>query len=194
MPEQAGAVRGGQTRALSTAVADFDEDGMPDLASGFATSSGAGVVTVHRGNVDALWPYGALRGTQPPAFLPDARAFALPEAPDFLAAGDFDADGHWDIVAARAGSSSLYWLKGDGHGGFAEPRRIALPGAVTAMTSGDINRADGLTDIMVAVTGDAGSQVLVFESPAGALRGEPETYRSARACLVAGRDAFGWRA
>jgi hypothetical protein len=170
------ALRGSQTRALSTTRGDFDEDGMPDLVSGFATAGGAGAVAVHRGNVDALWPYGALRGADPPAFLPDARVFALPEAPDFLAAGDFDADGHWDIVAAHAGSTALYLLKGDGHGGFAPAERIALPGSVTAMTSGEINRADGLTDLMVAVTGAAGPQALVFESPDGALRGAPEAF------------------
>lgn len=172
----AGSLRGSQTHALSTVAGDFDEDGMPDLASGFATAGGAGAVTVHRGNVDALWPYGALRGTDPPAFLPDARVFSLPEAPDFLAAGDFDADGHWDIVAARSGGSALYFLKGDGHGGFAEAQRIPLPGSVTAMTSGEINRADGLTDLMVAVTGGAGRQVMVFESPDGALCGKPEVF------------------
>ena len=169
-------IQSNQTRALSTAAGDFDEDGMPDLASGFATAGGGGAVTVHRGNVDALWPYGALRGTDPPAFLPDARVFALPEAADFLAVGDFDADGHWDIVAARSGSSALYLLKGDGHGGFAEAERIPLPGNVTAMTSGEINRPDGLTDLMVAVNRGSGAQALVFESPAGALRGEPETF------------------
>jgi hypothetical protein len=165
----------GQARALSTAKADFDEDGMPDLAAGFATPEGGSVV-IHRGNVDALWPYGPLRGTEPPAFLPDARVFPLPEAPDFLAAGDFDADGHWDIAAAHAGSSALYFLKGDGHGGFAEARRIALPGKVTAMTSGEIDRPDGLTELIVAVSGDSGPQVLVFESPDGALRGTPEAF------------------
>ncbi len=44
------------------------------------------------------------------------------------------------------------------------------------MTSGEINRADGLTDLMVGVTGGDGPQVLVFESPNGALRGTPEAF------------------
>lgn len=132
----------------------------------------------------ALWQSGT-KG-EPPAFLPDARVFTLPEVPDFLRAGDFDADGHWDLVAAHAGSNSLYLLRGDGHGGFAAPERIALPGAVIALTTGEINRVDGLTDIAVAVTGDNGSQVLVFESSMGALRGKPETYPipAAAAALV----------
>jgi uncharacterized repeat protein (TIGR01451 family) len=165
----------GSAKPLSLATADFDEDGMPDLVGGYATGGGAGAIAIHRGNVDALWPYGtALRNGTPPAFLPDARVVAVPEQPDFLGAGDFDADGHWDIVTARLGSHALYLLRGDGHGGFAPPEKIDLPGAVTALATGEINRLDGLTDIAVGVTGDAGSQILVFESPAGALRGKPE--------------------
>jgi len=160
----------------ATTRADFDEDGMPDLAAGLATSNGAGAIAIHRGNVHALWPYGPYRGTDQPAFLPDARVFSLPEPPDFLAAGDFDADGHYDIVAAQAGGAALYFLKGDGHGGFADPQYIPLPGAVTAMTAGEFNRPDGLADLMVAVTTPSGPQALVFESPAGAIRATPETF------------------
>ncbi len=161
-------------RPTALASADFDEDGMPDLASGYAAADGTGIVTIHRGNANALWPYG--KAADPPAFLPDARVFALPVAPDFLGAGDFDADGHWDLVAAHAGDQALYLLHGDGHGGFSTPERIDLPGAVTAFTTGEINRVDGLTDIAVGVEGQNGAQVLVFESPAGALRGEPEVF------------------
>jgi len=70
---------------LALASADFDEDGMPDLVSGYAAADGTGVLSVHRGNVDALWPYGkAIRNGEPPAFHPDARVFTLPEAPDVL--------------------------------------------------------------------------------------------------------------
>ena len=164
-------------RPLALVSADFDEDGMPDLASAYVTPEGAGIVTLHRGNVDALWPYGkAIRNGEPPAFLPEAQVFTIPEAPDFLGAGDFDADGHWDLVAGHLGGKSLYFLRGDGHGGFAKAERIDLPGAVTALVAGEINRVDGLTDVAAAVTGASGSQVLVFESPTGALRGEPEIF------------------
>jgi len=164
-------------KPLALASADFDEDGMPDLASGYAAADGTGIVTLHRGNVDALWPYGkAIENGEPPAFHPEARVFTLPEAPDFLGAGDFDADGHWDLVAAHLGGKALYLLRGDGHGGLAAAERIAVPGAITAFTTGEINRTDGLTDIALGVTGEDGAQVLVFESPRGALRGDPETF------------------
>src|SRR5579872_7171174 len=81
----AGALRAGQAQPLSLASADFDEDGVPDLVSGYAESGGRGIATVHRGNIDALWPYGAaVRNGEPPPFHSDARVFVLPERPDFL--------------------------------------------------------------------------------------------------------------
>ncbi|HUK31438.1 MAG TPA: VCBS repeat-containing protein, partial [Candidatus Acidoferrum sp.] len=170
------ALQANTVQPLSLAKADFDEDGMPDLVSGYASGS-TGIVTVHRGNVDALWPYGpALRNGTPPAFLPQARAFYVPEAPDFIGAGDFNADGHWDIVAAHRGSNALWFLPGDGHGGFGAAQRIGLLGNVTALVTGEMNRADGLTDIAVGVVSGSGAQVLVFESPAGALQASPEIF------------------
>jgi len=171
---------GSQAQPLALASGDFDEDGVPDLVSGFAAGK-AGVITVHRGNVKALWPYGAaLRNGPPPAFLSPARSFNLPEAPDFIATGDFDADGHWDIVTAKRGSDALYLLRGDGRGGFAVARRFPLSGVVTAMISGEINRADGLADLIVAVQSASGPKVLVFESPLGALRGQPEIFSAVK--------------
>jgi hypothetical protein len=43
-----------EVRPLSLVSADFDEDGVPDLISGYAASGGSGVVTLHRGNVDSI--------------------------------------------------------------------------------------------------------------------------------------------
>lgn len=170
-------------RALALASADFDEDGVPDLVTGFADSSAGGSVSVQRGNVDAIYPNSAeararrQRGEfSEAAFLPEVKTFALPEVPDFLVAGDFDADGHWDIVAARNGGDKLYWMRGDGKGGFAAPKIVYLPGTVTSMATGEMNRADGLTDVAVGVVTSDGPRLLVFESPNGALRGEPESF------------------
>jgi len=162
---------------LALASADFDEDGTADLVSGFAEGN-TGSVTVHRGNVGALWPYGAaLRNGPPEAFFPNARRFSIPEAPDFVAAGDFNADGHLDIVTAHRGSESLYLLRGDGRGNFRPALRFQLAGAVTEMIAGEINHRDGLTDLIIAVSAAAGSRVLVYESPAGALNGTPEIFK-----------------
>jgi len=82
----------------------------------------------------------------------------------------------------------LYLLSGDGRGGFGEAREITLPGAVTAMVTGDINRPDGLTDLIVGVAATDGPRVMVFEGPEGALRSSPEVFvtRSPVTSLVVG--------
>ncbi len=110
----------GETRAYALASADFDEDGMPDLVVGYEVEGG-GVVTVQRGNVDAVYPNSpearARRaegrfGDAP--FQETAAAFVVPEAAQFVGAGDFDADGHADVVAARRGGRPRYRLRGGG--------------------------------------------------------------------------------
>ena len=46
----------GQARPAALAAADFDEDGMPDLVSGYGATPDGGLLTLQRGNVDALFP------------------------------------------------------------------------------------------------------------------------------------------
>jgi CSLREA domain-containing protein len=194
-PALAAKLLANQAQPLSLATADMDEDGVPDLICGYADGQrdgqSAGIVTTQRGDVNAVWPSHKEAGNSEPAaaFLPDVRVLALPVAPDFLAAGDFDGDGHQDVIAARRGDSAFYFLRGDGHGGLGEPVRTDLPGSITALTTGEINRADGLPDIVVGVNGTAGPKVLVFESPAGALRAVPEVFPlpMAATSLVLGR-------
>jgi len=168
------------TRGLSLATADFDEDGMPDVVAGYDSGSG-GSFALHRGNVDAVYPNAPeaqerkKAGTFTSApFLPDADLFETPERVDFIGAGDFDADGHWDVVTASRGGESLWLHLGDGKGGFAQAERIALAGRVTAFATGEINRRDGLTDLVVGVNDASEARALVFEGPDGALRREPE--------------------
>ncbi|HEY3135085.1 MAG TPA: FG-GAP-like repeat-containing protein [Blastocatellia bacterium] len=169
-------------RPLALASADFDEDGVPDLICGYG-HAGSGIISWLRGNVDSIYPNSpeaqrrkiAGEFTDAP-FLSPACVVALPIEPEFLGAGDFDGDGHWDVVAASRTSDGLYLLPGDGRGGFKNATRIALPGTVTALVTGEINRRDGLDDIVVAVNGQDGPKALVFEGPAGALRAKPETF------------------
>jgi hypothetical protein len=171
-----------KARPLSLSSADFDEDGVPDLIGGYAGPSG-GIVTLLRGNVDSIYPNapGARqrrsegRFTDAP-FISPAFVFSVPEAADFVGAGDFDGDSYWDVVAARRGGNELYLLSGDGHGGLTLTKRIDLPGGVTAMVVGEMNRRDGLDDVVVAVSSSEGAKVLVFENPAGALRADPESF------------------
>src|SRR5438552_3588649 len=195
-----------RAQPLALASGDFDEDGVPDLISAFAGSAGvppaSGFITLHRGNVDSIYPNTReaeerkARGefTDAP-FLSPAKVFEVPSEPDFIGAGDFDADGHLDVVMAARGGNHLYWMAGDGHGGFGSTPVIELPGRVTAMTVGEINRRDGLADVVIGIdrsanAGSAGvppavdegaggtpayrAQLLIFEGPEGALKHEPE--------------------
>jgi VCBS repeat protein len=171
-----------QARPLSLCSADFDEDGVPDLISGYAGRNG-GIITLLRGNVDSIYPNAPdakqrkAEGTLTDApFLSPAFVFGVPEAADFIGAGDFDGDGHWDVAAAARQSNKLYLMSGDGKGGLHETRHVDLPGGATAMVVGEINRTDGLDDVVVASSGAAGPKVLVFEGPQGALRADPETF------------------
>lgn len=179
-----------QTRAVSLGSADFDEDGIPDLVAGYAGPKD-GVISIQRGDPDSIFPNtreaiahrSQLRvstnlpapagDVQSPFFVP-SRAFDVSGAPQFLGTGDFDGDGHRDVVTADAGAAALVLLAGDGHGEFAPPRSIALPGRVTAMVTGDANRIDGLADIIVAVKGSGAPRLLIYEGASGAIKAAPE--------------------
>ena len=166
----------------SLASADFDEDGVPDLLTGYS-NSGGGLLALYRGNVDSIFPNApeakrrkAEGSFVDSPFFPSAKVFEGPEAADFIEAGDFDGDAHWDVVTAARGSPLLQLFSGNGRGDLKLARAIQLPGTVTAVGAGEVNRRDGLTDLAVGILGPAGRQVIVFESPLGALRGEPEAF------------------
>jgi hypothetical protein len=185
-----------QNLALPTAAAtgDFDEDGVLDLLTGYVGPSG-GILTLHRGNPYSVYPKATSGNgemgkwgngetnslthlpidqlTRAP-FLSPAHVFESPAAPEFVGVGDFNADGHLDVVTAARRSNALYMMAGNGQGGFDSTDMIELPGAVTALVTGEINRADGLTDVVVGIAGSQESQVLVFEGPRGALKAAPE--------------------
>lgn len=175
-----GRIRAGGARPTALAAADFDEDGVPDLVAGFVDGPG-GVVALLRGNVDSIHPHApeakvrreAGRFVDAP-FLPEVRTVAVPLAPEFVGAGDFDADGHFDLVLAARGEATLCVLPGDGRGGFAPATRVALAGPVTALAVGEVNRRDGLADIVVGWSGPRGAGLSVFEGPDGAARSTAE--------------------
>ncbi|MFL6213806.1 MAG: BACON domain-containing protein [Blastocatellia bacterium] len=181
------ALRALAARPVSLASADFDEDGVPDLAAGYAGASG-GVVVVQRGDVDAVYPNTAtavahraeLRaqssqaGDEPSPFLVDASAWSINSAPQFMAAGDFDADGHADLITGEFGGTAISLLKGDGRGGLVAARAIKLPAKMTAAAVADVNRMDGLADLVVAVSDASGARLLVFEDGKGAINAAPE--------------------
>lgn len=167
-----------RARPVALATADFDEDGVADVACGYELAD-AGAVAVLRGNVDAIHPYapGAQRrravGAADGAFVGPALVTALDDAPEQLVAGDFDADGHADLVATRRGDATLAFAPGNGRGAFGAVRRIELPGNVTAIEAGETGRADGIADLVVAVAGGSGPAALIFRGDGGAVRAEP---------------------
>lgn len=163
----------------AVATGDFDEDGETDLVLGYVAPGGgllARATAASRlwddqrklfsgSGLDVEWDHPSeLRAT----------VFATLEAPDLILSGDFDADGHYDLAFARRGSPTLHYLFGNGQGEFPRRASVHLEGRITAMIGGDINRADGLTDALVAVERDKGSALLVFEGPNGAARSQPE--------------------
>ncbi len=142
----------GEAAPRSLASANLNGDAAPDLLAGYALGAG-GLLAVHPGNPDRQ----ALA-----RFLPEAGVYALPEATDFLGAGDFDADGFEDVLAAANGGAALYFLPGDGSGQFGAPQPLKLPGPLTALAVGEIGRADGLADVAAGVTTPDGPRLLIF--------------------------------
>ena len=176
-PMQMGDVDG---MPISLATGDFDRDGVADLVYGVTGGSGS-FVTLHRGNVDAILPNSAAARsrraegtfTDLPFHTPP-RVFEAAGRPDLLAVGDFDNDGNQDVAIGTRGGWSLRLMSGDGRGGLRTGEIVELPGALTALIAGEINRPDGLVDLVAAVAGPDGAAALVFEGPKGALRREPE--------------------
>lgn len=184
---------------LALASSDVDEDGVLDLLISYHGLEG-GRLTLQRGNQAARFPNHPTSkelaqrvGTAP--FLPVERTMPLPVEAGFLAVGDFDADGHQDIVAAARGKRQLWFLRGDGRGGFSSPQPVTLPGGVTALCDGDVNRADGLTDLLIGVESGGGFQLLVYEGAEGALMRAPEVFAlpAAATAMAIGRfDDDAW--
>ena len=173
-----------QATPLSLASADFDEDGVPDLVGGF-DSDGHGFVSLWRGrdrSVSQITRETKTQGSEATvsdeAFFQPAVVLQFQTKNDFIGAGDFDADGHADIVTGSYGGTVLYYLSGDGHGRFKQPQQRELSGSLRRLITGDLNRADGLTDLVVGVTGPTGDRILVFEGPNGAMNAQPETFKS----------------
>jgi CSLREA domain-containing protein len=156
----AGSLNSGGATALALASGDFDEDGMDDLLAAYSTGEG-GKIIFYRADQDAI-------------FQSETLSLVLMEAPELMATGDFDADGNLDLVAARRAGNTLHLFRGNGRGRFAEAEAVSLPGRVVAMAAGEVNRRDGLGDLIVSIASDEGARVLVFESPEGALRSKPE--------------------
>ena len=177
----AGAVKAQKATSQPTGLvaADFDGDGVADLV----TADRNGELKLYRGNAESLYPHRpqaeadrARESFADQAFHPSEKSFGIAAAADFLAAGDFNADGKQDILAAAKNDSALHFLAGDGAGNFAADSVLPTGGAIAAFASGEIGRADGQTDVAMAVSGKGGVRLLVFEHPESAFKHRPEVF------------------
>lgn len=173
-------LKSGRLKPLSLAAADLDEDGVPDLIAAYARE-GEGVLAIQKGNIDSIYPNAAGAKARKASgefaagpFFVDAREFPTSCNPDFVFTGDFNADGHEDVVVGARGGSELCRLAGDGLGHLADAGSFSLPGRITALHVADLNRQDGLPDLAVAVAVNDESHLLIFESPRGAFGAVPE--------------------
>ena len=164
--------------AIAGASADFDSDGVPDLV----TVDTGGKLKLFKGNVDTIYPNSAdakMRREQtgdPSPLITTGSEYDLPFSPDLVAAGDFNADGASDILAAATGADSIYLLAGNGKGGFAAARAIAVGGSITSIATGEIGRIDGQIDVAIGIRNQKGAFLLVYENPEGAFRHDPEKF------------------
>jgi hypothetical protein len=161
------ALQSGGASPTAMASADFDADGAPDVVAGYSTKAG-GVLILYRGNPDAYAPtdltlYGkAAKGKVPPTFMPKAQAFSLAASPDLIATGDFNRDGHKDVLVGTRGGG-LYLLAGDGRGNLLPPQVVPLTGQVTAMD------ATGDSHVAVSTESPSGSQLVILNPGAEGL-------------------------
>ncbi len=125
---------------VSVAAGDFDEDGKVDLAVGVAGFGGAfQIATFHNDGTGKFSPA--------PTWTPDGSLYS-----SALATGDFNGDGHLDLVlggsADSTGIGGRAWiLTGDGTSQFRSTFSSPTGDAPNLVLTGDFNR-DGLVDIV----------------------------------------------
>jgi uncharacterized repeat protein (TIGR01451 family) len=161
------------TSSLSMTSGDFDRDGVRDLVVGHA-GSGHFAVSLYGGNPDALYPddpQARLRKAtnKVSSSLSPAASIAVPEQPDFLAAGDFNGDGNLDIVSAARDGNALYLLAGDDGARLSLAQRIELAGRVTAMAGGNADEPAESSELAVGIVGRSGPEVILFNLSEGSL-------------------------
>jgi hypothetical protein len=116
---------------------DFNGDGVLDVAAACPADGGIFL----------------LQGQQPPVagpggFVLQAPALVATEAaPVALVAGEFDGDGHLDLVVANSGSSDVIGLEGQGDGTFVARPPFGVGTGPLALIADDFNN-DGRLDIV----------------------------------------------
>jgi FG-GAP-like repeat len=126
-------------------TADFNRDGIADLAEVTDNPSGPRYLTILLGRGDGTYEKA---GTRP----------ALGRDPRSIVVGDFNGDGFADVIVGD-GDGSLIELLGDGKGNLARTDDVAHLGSIASIAVGDFNH-DGNLDL--AVSDRLANQVTVF--------------------------------
>jgi hypothetical protein len=129
-------------------VGDFDEDGFEDVVMTYRTKGALGVLLAD--------------GSAAGSFVP-VSTFDLDDSPDDVKVGDFNGDGHADIVVSLPASDAVAVLAGDGKAGFSEPVRVGT-GAGSRPTRLAVGDLDGNETDDLAVVGATSQQVIVLLS------------------------------
>lgn len=137
------------------ALGDFNEDGFLDAASANLSQSQSISILLN----DQRGGFGAFTS---------AKHIAIADAPFDIVSGDFNRDGHLDLVTSHAAAtdSVMVWF-GDGHGNFQLSGRFEAGSDPSALAAADFN-GDSFLDI-AATNGSSNSVTVLFGDGRGQL-------------------------
>lgn len=121
---------------IGLAVADFNGDGIPDIA---VANSGDSTVNILIGNGDGTFTIPASPYKTGPAG----------STPWGVAVADINRDGKPDLVVANSGNNTMAVLIGNGDGTFRDPQPYPVDQTPRDVVAVDLNR-DGATDLITA--------------------------------------------
>lgn len=130
------------------AIGDFNEDGFLDAASANLSSSQSISILLN----DKRGGFGSFTS---------AKHIAIADPPFDIISGDFNRDGHIDLVTSHAAAtdSVMVWL-GDGHGNFQLFGRFEAGSDPSALAAADFN-GDGFLDL-ATTNGGSNTVTLLF--------------------------------